>query len=258
MTLRDSDVLWAESPDEAAEELLNQVEDQWFDRKSGRVSAAALAIPLVAFANSEGGTIAVGFHSGKVDGISDKSANELRQAAIDFTNPPVRHKVIEFTTTRGERVMLFQVFPGEHAHETAKGECYLRVGDESRKLDFISRRELEYDRGSAPFDGTRVNVPVNDLSDKRVLEYQLKIGAQSRSGALEARDLLTRDGTPTVAAWLLFADHPQSLFPSANVRILKYMDNIRGTGSSLTLASDGDVRLDGPLPDQIEKASRQI
>ena len=70
--------------------LLSLSEDQWFDRKSGRVSAKDLARPLTAFANAEGGTLVVGLHDGRIDGVSPQAENAIRQAAIDFTVPPVR------------------------------------------------------------------------------------------------------------------------------------------------------------------------
>ena len=258
MSRRDVDILWAESPSEAVNELLTQQEDQWFDRKSGRISARDLAVPMVAFANSEGGVIAVGFHGGKVDGVTDSRANELRQAAIDFTIPVVRHTVREFTTDAGERILIFQVQPGEQVHETSRGDCYLRIGDESRKLDYLSRRELEFDRGSAPFDGTRADASPVDLSTNETEQYRKAIGSKTIENALSARDLLTRDGKLTVAGWLLFAEHPQSLFPSAHVRVLKYMENVRGTGGNMTLADGGDVRFDGSIPNQISSAAEQI
>ncbi|AXE40057.1 hypothetical protein [Acidipropionibacterium virtanenii] len=52
---------------------------------------------------------------------------------------------------------------------------------------------------------------------------------------LAARDLLTRDGRLTVAGWLLFSERPQTLFPSAIVRVLRYADTERGTGAGMSL-----------------------
>ena len=69
--------------------LADLPEGQWYERKSGRISARELAVPLVAFANAEGGCVAVGFHSGKVDGVTAKHLNDLRQAAQDFTQPVI-------------------------------------------------------------------------------------------------------------------------------------------------------------------------
>ncbi len=154
--------------------------------------------------------------------------------------------------------MVFRVDPGERVHETTKGDVFLRVGDESRKLGYAQRRELEYDRGSAPFDGTAVDADVADLDSTQVAAYQQSLGARTPEGMLAARDLLTRDGGLTVAGWLLFAERPQSIFPSAVVRVLRYADTDRGTGSQMTLLAGGDIRCEGSVPNQIASAADVI
>lgn len=245
-------------PDEAVEQIISMPEDQWFERKAGRISARDLAVPLVAMANAEGGYVVVGIHGGKADGVASTHLNALRQTAKDFTSPVVRSTATEFTTSDGRVVLVLRVDPGERVHETTKGDVYLRVGDESRKLGYAQRRELEYDRGSAPFDGTSVDADVNDLDKGQVTAYQESIGSQTPAGMLAARDLHTRDGRLTVAGWLLFAERPQSLFPSAVVRVLRYADTNRGTGTSMSLYEGGDVRCEGSIPGQIAKATELI
>lgn len=244
--------------DEAIEQLALLVENQWFERKSGRVHAKDLAVPLVAMANAEGGYVVIGIHDGSVDGVREDRLNDLRQTAHDFTTPVVRCSATELTTSDGHVVLVLRVNPGEHVHETTKGDVYLRVGDESRRLGYAQRRELEYDRGSAPFDGTGVDADAADLDSDQVVAYQRSIGAQTPEGMLTARDLLTRDGRLTVAGWLLFAQRPQSLFPSAVVRVLRYADTQRGTGAAMSLYDGGDIRCEGSIPDQITRAAKLI
>lgn len=254
----DVDRVLALPDDEAAEQLVRLRESQWFERKSGRVSARDLAIPLVAMANAEGGYLVVGIHDGTVEGIQAGRLNALRQTAHDFTTPVVRCSSTERTTSDGRVLLVLRVDPGERVHETTKGDVYLRVGDESRKLGYAQRRELEYDRGSAPFDGTGVDADPVDLDSTQVADYQLSIGAATPEGMLTARDLLTRDRRLTVAGWLLFAERPQSLFPSAVVRVLRYADTDRGTGAGMSLYEGGDVRCEGSIPEQIAKAAQVI
>lgn len=243
---------------EAAEELAGLREGQWFERKSGRTAARDVAVPLIAMANAEGGYVAVGIHDGSVDGVAPEKLNALRQTAYDFTSPVVRCSVTELQAADGRIVLVFQVDPGEHVHETTKGDVYLRVGDESRKLGYAQRRELEYDRGSAPFDGTPVDASAKDLDRSQVADYQQATGSATPEGVLAARDLLTRDGHLTVAGWLLFSEHPQSIFPSAVVRVLHYAEAIRGTGSRMSLLAGRDVRCEGSIPDQIAQAAELI
>jgi len=248
----------AEPVDTAVALLAEMPEGQWFERKSGRITARDLAVPLVAFANAEGGCVVVGLHSGAVDGVGAKRLNDLRQAAQDFTQPVVRARAEVLTTSDGKDLLLLRVDPGERVHETTGGECYLRVGDESRRLGFAQRQELEYDRGGAPFDGTSVEVGIEDLDEDQVAAYEQAIGSSSPEGMLRARGLLTRDGRLTVAAYLLFGERPQDLFPNAHVRVLRYRDVERGTGAGLTLEDAADVRCEGSVPQQITEAARII
>ena len=53
------------------EEIISKEEKQVFDRKSADIDAKALAITIVAFANADGGDIAIG--------ISDKTRSEERR-----------------------------------------------------------------------------------------------------------------------------------------------------------------------------------
>ncbi len=254
----DVDRLLALPVDEAVEQLGGLRESQWFERKSGRISAKDLAIPLVAMANAEGGYIVVGLHDDVVEGLTEDRLNAVRQTAHDFTTPVVRCSVTELTTSDDQVLLVLRVDPGEHVHETTKGDVYLRVGDESRRLGYAQRRELEYDRGSAPFDGTGVDADSTDLDSDHVIAYQQSIGAQTPDGMLAARDLLTRDRRLTVAGWLLFAPRPQSLFPSAVVRVLRYAATERGTGAAMSLYDKGDVRCEGSIPEQITTAAAVI
>lgn len=245
--------------EEVVERLLAIREDQWYERKSGRISARDLAIPLVALANAEGGTVVVGLSNGEIDGVAATRINELRQVAHDFTVPVVRMHPTEVVDPRsGRTLLLLSVEPGELVHETSKGECYLRVGDESRRLTYAQRRELEFDRGHAPYDGTPTDADIEDLDAEAVGQYQRMLGSSTVDLMLRARNLRTRDGRLNVAGYLLFGEHPQDLFPNAYVRVLRYTGVDRGTGSSLTLADDGDLRCEGSIPRQVDAAARAV
>lgn len=254
----DVDRALALSDEEALAELVGLAEDQWFERKSGRISAKDLAVPLVAMANAEGGYVAVGIEAGAIEGVREERRNALRQTAHDFTVPVVRCSVIELQSSDKHIVLVFRVDPGEHVYETTKGDVFLRVGDESRRLGYAERRELEYDRGSAPFDGTGVDAALADLDRHQVAAYQQSIGSATPEGMLAARDLVARDGRLTVAGWLLFAERPQSIFPSALVRVLQYADVDRGTGTAMSLYDGRDIRCEGSIPEQIDSAAAII
>ncbi|MDR1768260.1 MAG: putative DNA binding domain-containing protein [Propionibacteriaceae bacterium] len=241
--------------EQAVESLLSLPESQWYDRKSARVSPRDLAVALVAMANAEGGYVAVGFHSGKAEPLNAAKLNDIRQAAIDFTYPTVRTRFHEIGWLDGS-VAVVEIATGSAVHETAAGDVYLRVGDESRKLSFAQRRELDYDRGSEVFSATVLEgSSLADLEPGAAETYRWGIGASSVESMCSARDLVDEKGQLRVAAWLLFSKQPGAGFPNAHVRVLKYGSNERGAGSALSLLSGHDVRCEGRLTEQLEQAS---
>ena len=252
--------------DERGAALARIPEDQWLERKSVRVAPKDFAHPLVALANAEGGVVVVGLHGGGVEGIKAHAArvNALLQTPMDFTRPPVRTHFEQVTCRNDDgdvdALLIARVSPGDVLHETAQGECFLRVGDESRKLGFAARQELHYDRGSAPYDGQPIaGVTVQDLDAQALEEYRRAAGAtDTHARLLQARSLLTSSSKVTVAGYLLFARHPQERLPHAHVRVLRYRDVDRGTGRRLSLDDAADVRIEGSIPRVIERAAANI
>lgn len=246
--------------------ITRATEDQWFERKGAKTGGQALARAFVAFANAEGGTIVVGVHGGVVEGMNaqgTKRINELRQASIDHTSPPVRVTCKEVPCINDQGIpdvlLVFRVDPGERVHEMKNGDTYLRVGDESRKLSFTQRQELEFDKGQSQYDGMAIDgYTVDDLKGPLLENYREATGAESAKGILHARSLLTRAGAVTNAGYLLFAKHPQQEFPEAYIRVLRYMSTERGTGAGLNLEDGGDIKIEGPIPTAIQQAAKVI
>jgi len=79
------------------EEVLSAEETQIFDRKSIHIDPKALAIPIIAFANADGGTVAIGISdkTRRVEGIDDETGkvNELLRVPFDFCVPTVKAEV---------------------------------------------------------------------------------------------------------------------------------------------------------------------
>lgn len=265
VTANQVDAALSASRDEVGVRLLRLPEDQWFERKSIRIRAQDLAKPLTAFANAEGGVIVIGVSNGVVEGIRSQPSkqNAIRQAALDFTVPPVRAHVeqVSCINEAGEidALLVVRVEPGEVVHETSGGDVYLRVGDESRKLGFAARQELGFDKGQGQYDGRAVpGVAVTDL-DRRLLEsYRSRVGASTTTKLFRARSLLTSRGELTNAGYLLFSSRPQDLFPEAYIRVIRFLTTERGTGTRLGVEEGSDIRVEGPIPWAIQEADRVI
>lgn len=248
-----------------AQALLDATEDQWFDRTSTRTTAQHLADVMIGFANAEGGLIAVGLHGGRVEGVIGATAgnvNAWRQAALDFSEPPVSHRFesLPCRNRDGEpdEVILIEVGASERMHMNARGEVFLRVGDETRKLGALESQELRYDKGDSVFDGTAVpGARLQDLDDDQVERFARSVLAASLpiEELLEARGLLRQEADgprPTVAGCLVLAKTPQREFPQAILRLLRYRGSSRETGVRSNVVDD--VRIEGPLSEQIDQA----
>jgi ATP-dependent DNA helicase RecG len=248
---------------ERGEKLTVVREDQWFDRKSSRIQAKALADTLVAFANAEGGLIVVGISNGKVEGIDGAGAaeNSWRQAAMDFTIPPVHVKTerVECVNARGlsDHLFVLEIEPSPEVHATNRDEVFLRVGDETRRLSFAQRRELEFDKGQTNYETTPLpEVSLEDLDTDLLDEYAHAVGASDSERLLIGRGLMTSRKVLTVGALLLFGENSQAFFPEAHVRVLRYEGSERGTGRRQRLLSD--ERIEGPIPVMLIEAREKI
>lgn len=242
--------------------LLAAPEDQWFDRKSARVKPRQLADVLIGLANADGGVVAVGLRDGVVEGVASVGAaiNDLRQTAMDFSVPPVAcaTRLIACQRAQGQhdQLLIFDVRPSSYVvHANTRDEAYLRVGDETRKLTFAQRQELQFDRGHDSYESRPLTVDIGDVDQELVEHYVQATGSSDPARLLQARSLLD-DGQLNVAGCLLFASRPQRWLPEAFVRVLRYRGTQRGSGARQQLAAD--ERFEGPIPTILTDARPRI
>lgn len=251
----------ASPPSGVGPALLALSEDQWLERKSVRVAGRELANAMIGFANADGGFLVVGLHDGKVEGVGAEAdrQNDHLQARFDFCVPPVRANVrfVDCINEKGEpdQLLVFDIAPGEEVHANQKDEVFLRVGDENRRLSFSLRQELLFDKGQSSFE-VRPSGAGFDALDTELLEsYSDALGATDAMRVLQARGLATSDQL-TIAGCLLFAESPQQFFPEAFIRVLRWRGKERGSGARQQLLED--VRIEGPIPEQLLEARTQV
>ena len=254
----------AQAPEARGEALLCLPENQWFERKSARISPRSLAETLVGFANAEGGMVVVGLSDNRVEGIDSAGPaklSEWQQTAFDFTQPAIRYepKLVECRNAAGHRdqLLAFTVEPSEAVHSDNKDQVFLRVGDENRRLAFVQRQNLLYDKGQASYEVTLLQGTSLDDLDRGLLDdYAKAVSHSDPLRLLQARNLLTRNGDVTAAAVLLFGTNAQTWLPEAYVRVLRYQGTERGSGARQRLLQD--VIIEGSIPHQLADARRII
>jgi ATP-dependent DNA helicase RecG len=154
-------------------------------------------------------------------------------------------------------LFVVEVEPSDRVHSNHKDEVYLRVGDENRRLTFLQRQELLYDKGQASYEVTPLaDASVEDLDRELLASYAAAVNHPDPVRLLRARGLIDRTDNLTIAGVLLFAEHPQRWLPEANIRILRYRGTERGTGARQQLLED--VRIDGSIPLQLSAGREAV
>ena len=248
------------------QEIQNRKEDQTFDCKSIQVDPKALAIPIVAFANADGGIIAIGVSdkSRTIEGIDQHTSklNELLRVPFDFCNPsvPVTCTYVPCMDKEGnqKRILLMHVPASSNLHTNQADEAFMRVGDKSRKLTFDERVQLMYDKGERSFEDTAIyGATVNDIDMNTVARYTELLG-YNKSPMKYLREnnhfvTINKNGEEAVstACILLFGRNPQQFFPRARTRFIRYDGIDEKVGTEMNVIKD--ITFEGTILNQIEK-----
>lgn len=251
--------------------VLTMPESQYFERKSAALKAVKLNVPLTAMANADGGIIAVGVNNGRVEGISEQGnikINDFIQCKMIQCHPNVKAKerFLPVINYKGEedQVLIIQVEPSPNTvHKTASDDVYLRIGDESVKLNHEQRLNLEYDKGERSFEDQIIeNCKLHDLDEEILREYSMAVGYEGEdlTQPLYARGFIhpaeNGDMQITAAAVLLFAKYPIRFFPNSRIRFIRYEGSSEEVGTSMNIIKQTSI--EGPLPVMLEQSKKFI
>lgn len=248
------------------EEILAENEKQIFDRKSIQIKPSDLSNAICAFANADGGTIAIGIsdRKRKVEGVDryEERLNELLRVPLDYCNPSVsiNTELVECINDQGkpDHVLLMHINPSSVLHANHSDNVYLRVGDKCKKLSFYDRLALMHAKGVQDYEDESVEgATIADL-DLTVVEAYCKHIGYTKTPDEYIREnkkfVTTKDGKDrvSVAAILLFGKNPQVFFPRAIIRFLRYDGTEAKVGTDMNVVKD--VIFEGRILDQVEKA----
>ena len=241
-------------------------EKQIFDRKSIMIKPKDLSDTLCAFANADGGTVAIGISDKdrRIEGVDQypEQLNDILRTPIDFCNPtvPVTTEMVDCVNNAGkpDHVLLMHIEASAVLHANQADEAFIRVGDKSRKLDFNDRLALMYAKGVRYYEDEPVaDATVEDLDLSFVREYCMRIGYEKSPEEYlrENKSFITvKNGKDqiSVAAILLFGKNPQQFFPRAYIRFIRY-DGIEAlVGKDMNVIKD--VIFKGRILDQVRQA----
>ena len=248
------------------QEITTRKEDQTFDCKSIQIEPKALAVPIVAFANADGGVIAIGVSdkTRKIEGVDQhtEKLNELLRVPFDFCNPsvPVTCSYLPCTDKDGNenRILLMEIPASSSLHTNQADEAFMRVGDKSRKLTFDERMQLMYDKGERYYEDTAVyDATIDDIDMDAVADYAKMVGyGKSPLQYLRENNGFVRikkkgEEEVSTACILLFGKYPQKFFPRARTRFIRYEGVDEKVGAEMNVIKD--VTFEGTILNQVKK-----
>ena len=247
------------------QKIQTRKEDQTFDFKSIQIAPKALAITIVAFANADGGDIAVGVSdkTRKIEGVDQhtEKLNELLRVPLDFCNPSVSitSDLLPCTDKDGNEnhILLMHIPASSELHTNQADEAFMRVGDKSRRLSFEERIQLMYDKGERYYEDTAVyGATVDDIDMAAVERYTELIGYTKSANQYlhENNGFITTNAKGeeqvSVACILLFGKYPQKFFPRGRTRFIRYKGTEERVGAEMNVIKD--VTFEGTILDQVK------
>lgn len=250
--------------------ILGLEEGSVFDRKSIKIKPKELAKHIIAFANSDGGMIAIGITDKNriIEGIDyyEEKINDILEVPFRYCFPSIRvkSKRIECIDSDGfeNHILLMEIESDSVVHKNHQDEVFIRVGDKSIKLNFEERIQLMYDKGERNFEDTEVvDAILDDIDIPFLKDYIKRIGYSKDeiSYLKENKGFLKEKNGKEVlstAAILLFGKIPQDFLPRARVRFIKYEGIEEKTGAEMNVIKD--IVFEGKIYDMLNKTIEYI
>ena len=254
------------------EYLTTAKEGKHFDRKSAQKKPSDLACLVSAFANAEGGTIAIGIEDKnciieRFNGCAAGRINAFISMPKDCCQPmpQYREEILDVVNFRGEQdhVLLLHIEPSvDQIIRTSNDSTYLRIGDQTKEIKGDDLRNLEYSKNVRHYeDELNYDASVEDLDKDLLKQYKSHIGADDLDTyqVLRARGFLKRkDGREylTNAAVLLFAQNIMQFYTNCRVRFIRYEGNSMQVGANINIIKD--ISLDEPILRLVEKTKECV
>ena len=223
--------------DGQVDKVLTLSEGQYADLKSKDISPSKLSKTISAFANSDGGELYVGIDEetgnggGKIrhwNGFDDVESANAHVQVFEGLFPLGSDYQYEFLHLELEKgyVLHVQVNRTKAISRASNKIPYVRRGAQNLPVDtFEKLKKLEYVKGIVSFEGETIrDAPIESVTDSETIaDFISEVIPTTTPEKWLKKQLFIREGSPTVAGILLFADEPQALLPKrSGVKIYRY------------------------------------
>lgn len=235
---------------EQKEQILNVSEGHFEEIKSIEIAPAKLSRTLSAFANSAGGELYIGIDElnkrfkkiRKWRGFIDPEAanahiqvfEELFPLGGDFS-----YTFLSCIDSEG-LVLKAEIHKTSDIKKATDGIPYLRRSAQNLPVDTPEKqRRLELDKGIVSFENEVVSIDPRLIENSaELLKFLLEVVPSAEPEPWLKKQLLFKEGKPTVASILLFSEEPQAILPKrCGVKIYQYHTQDE-TGSRKTMEGE--------------------
>jgi ATP-dependent DNA helicase RecG len=246
--------------------ILGHQEGHFLDVKAIEIAPAKLTKAIAAFANADGGELFIGVAEDKTTGKRSWRGFASVEAANGHLQPfeqlfPLGESFdYDFLACEGEEGLVLQVQIQKTADvkKATDGLVYLRRGAQSLPVTTPeARQRLDFTKGLASFENSLVDAEQEVIENSLpTLEFMLGVVPTGEPGPWLTKNRLIREGKPSVAGLLLFAESPQSLLPKrSGIKIYRYRTkDATGTRETLDFTP---LTVEGHIYAQITDAVKQ-
>lgn len=204
-------------------DLLRQGENSSLEFKEALVRPESMAKEIVAFANTQGGTLIIGIaDNGEIKGFQEDNAEEYFSNIARNNIIPAIDLQVESLEVDGENIVVVSVPKGrDKPYQTLNHQFLIRVGSTNRVATQAELMRLFQKSGVFHFDATGVeNSSIKQVNLNKISEYfdnyQLDFAQEEQpENLLKNTDILTDNLQMTVAGLLVFGLNPQKFMPDA-------------------------------------------
>lgn len=252
---------------EQKDKILHIQESHFADVKSKEIAPAKLTRTISGFANADGGEIYVGIEeiekNGKKfriwNGFTDiEQANGHIQAINEHYSIGYWLSLSFFSNSIEEGLILHvQISKSKAIIKSSDGTPYVRRG--AQNIPVKSHEEfqkLEFEKGVVSYEEQLLNLESAIIVDSETSSnFVQEVIPSSSPIDWFKKQYLIREGKPTVAAILLFADEPQVVLPKRSaIKIYRYRTQKEGSRATLAFQP---ITIEGCLYQQIRSAVQQ-
>ena len=221
-----------------------------------------IAETLVAFANSDGGMIVLGYdeRGNRLTRIESEDAENALREAVEMCKPPIR-ALLETAESGDGLTCIIKVARSADLHALDDGRVLVRTATENRPLRGEEIRNLATVKATSDFETDVVaGATMDDFDQEIINEYLEKREIRTRRKVTSDRMLMLREvgaidahNQPLVTGILLFGKNPQAFIPQSGLVFVKFPGvDLRAEGGAFGYGRREEIG--GPLARVIERS----